>query len=273
MFTAEELHYAPTLKINRAAHHLSNLKGKIETFLAQKPFKLMIRYKRKAGRVEAFSKTDIPIPACFALIIGDAIHNLRAALDLTLYSMAVDRSPSPDKIEFPFPRKPTGLGGALNSSQAIFAGTKVVETIRRFQPYPGGDPILCNIHFLDARDKHRLLILARHTPELSIGELAAERFNNLSRVKFVADGAIIRYVGDENSPVMSMGVRFATRDMADSEEEAATQCAFEIAFGKGQPFADFEVLGTLDGAVNKVKEVVAAMIEAYLSPDNLFPNA
>jgi hypothetical protein len=272
MITAEELRYAPDLKINRATHHLSNLKGKIETFLAQNPFKLMIRYKRKAGRVEAFSKADIPIPPCFALIIGDAVHNLRAALDLTIYPMAVDRSPSPDRIEFPFPGKPNGLDGALNSSQTIFAGTKVVETIRRFQPYPGGHPILYNIHSLDARDKHRLLILARHIPEFSIGKLATERFNNLSRIKLVGDGAVVRYEGDENGPIMSMGVRFATRDMADSEEEAATQCTFDIVFGKGQPFADFEVLGTLDRAVYTVKEVVTAMVEAYLSPDNLFPN-
>jgi hypothetical protein len=33
------------------------------------------------------------------------------------------------------------------------------------------------------------------------------------------------------------------------------QCAFEVTFGKGQPFADMEVLCTLDRAINAVKEV------------------
>jgi hypothetical protein len=69
-----------------------------------------------------------------------------------------------------------------------------------------------------------------------------------------------------------MRVKLATRDMADSEEEANTQCAFEIAFGKGQPFEGVEVLRTLNKAVDTVKEVSSTIIEAYLSPDNVFPN-
>jgi hypothetical protein len=231
----------------------------------------MVRYKRKMGRVEAFSKADISIPHEFSLILGDAIHNLRAALDLALYAMAVDRSPSPNHIQFPFPKTPESLDSAINSGQVRFAGTKVVEAVKLFQPYPGGHPILHGIHALDARDKHKLLVLARHIPEFSIGKLASERFNNLSSIKLVGDGAMIRYTGDPDGPIISMPVQFATRALPDSEEEAKTQCTFDIAFARGHPFEDVEVLGTLNRAVDTVKEVVAATIEAHLSPDNSFP--
>src|SRR5207244_3719580 len=108
--------------------------------------KLMIDFKRKAGRIVFRTKTEKPIPPDFSLIIGDAVHNLRAALDLTLFPMACDRTRKPDRIQFPFARKLDGLKDAIDGGQVKFAGEKVVEAIRSLKPYPDGNKELYGLN-------------------------------------------------------------------------------------------------------------------------------
>lgn len=150
----------PRLKIERAKHHVNDLNEQLDAFLARRPFKLVVRYKPKRSQAILAVKTEEAIPPALSLVIGDAVHNLRSALDLTLYAMAHAKSPSPHKIQFPFPRKKEGLEGAINSGHVKFAGENVAEAVRRLQPYPDGNELLCGLHALDVRDKHWLLILA-----------------------------------------------------------------------------------------------------------------
>ncbi len=113
----DELAHPGHLKIEWAKHHVNDLERATSAIMAQKPFKLMVRIQPKAGKLSYASKAEKPIPSEIALIIGDAVHNLRSALDLTMFALASGKSPSPHRIEFPFPREANGLEDAMNAAQ------------------------------------------------------------------------------------------------------------------------------------------------------------
>jgi hypothetical protein len=237
MPTADELWFAPLRKIERAIHHINDLGKAIDAFLAEKPFKLMAHSKRRAGWVEFRPKTNKPIPPQLSLIIGDAIHNLASALDVTLYGMAKDRAPTPEKIMFPFTKgsTPEALEGAINNGQVKFAGTNVAQAVRLLKPYQGGHPILSGIHALDVRDKHHLLILTGHVASLTGFEVEKLLEGFKPRTTITGPGTL-NFTTPQGQPILRISVRFVTRHMADSEKEANIQPAFNIAFGEGAAF-------------------------------------
>jgi hypothetical protein len=165
------------LKLGRAQHHIDDLRAKIDEFLAAKPFKLIIQIRSNPGEFALRIKQDRAIPESFSLIIGDAVHNLRSALDLTMYGMARERASKPSRIQFPFPKSSSAkdIQNAFNSAQVNGAGTKVVEKILSFRPFPkNGNATFCNLHALSNRDKHRLLILSRSIPRMMPGTPAGD---------------------------------------------------------------------------------------------------
>jgi hypothetical protein len=164
--------HGPLLKLERALLHIDELSRQIDTFMAKRPFKLILQVRSNPGQIALRVKQDNPIPEAFSLIIGDAVHNLCSALDLTMYGMAYQRAPKPDRIQFPFPKSDSAkdFKSACADGHVKFAGTKVVETIRSLKPFPKkGNAFLSNFHALSNRDKHRLLILSRSIPKMVAG--------------------------------------------------------------------------------------------------------
>src|SRR4051794_37394767 len=76
--------YAPKFKIERAKKHLAELETAISDYLAKEParFETSVIDERGTRRFEFVLHLTQPGPL-FGAIIGDVIHNLRAALDLT----------------------------------------------------------------------------------------------------------------------------------------------------------------------------------------------
>src|SRR6202162_3782872 len=90
------------LKLERAKHHINELNGHIDSYLADNPFEFFVRDDPKTNKRTYFIKTKKAIPQVFSLLIGDAVHNLRTALDILMFSMAGDKTPKPDAVQFPF---------------------------------------------------------------------------------------------------------------------------------------------------------------------------
>src|SRR5689334_16679790 len=69
-------------KIERAKKHADDLKTEINTFWATEPYEIETQGNPKTGpgsyRIKGIPK---PLPESIPLIIGDAAHNLRTALD------------------------------------------------------------------------------------------------------------------------------------------------------------------------------------------------
>ena len=100
---------APLLKIERAEHHISDLDRVLKAYLDGKPIRLMTSIETQSGNQTHFIKQDEPIPRSAPLIIGDAVHNMRSALDLTIFGMIGHKARNPDTIQFPFAKRQESL--------------------------------------------------------------------------------------------------------------------------------------------------------------------
>jgi len=86
------------LKIDRAKRHIGELSQKAAAFLSTNPYEIFIEDDHAAGK--RFWKVRVKecVPAEFSTIIGDVIHNARAALDLL--AVAVVRHCDPARASY-----------------------------------------------------------------------------------------------------------------------------------------------------------------------------
>lgn len=89
-------------------------------------------------------------------IVGDIVHNLRAALDLTACEMVRAAGESDKDVYFPSSRTADELNKAISGGHFHRAGPAAIELLRSVEPYKNGP--LRTLHDLDIHDKHRALI-------------------------------------------------------------------------------------------------------------------
>jgi len=145
------------VKIERANHHIEDLKIALDAFLNSGPYKTvgeMDAYGRATYRLSGVQ----PIPLIIPSIAGDAIQNLRTSLDyLTCALWSRTNSGECERIQFPCLSaanyKSKGLGTIQGMRQ------DAIDAISRVEPYEGGKgDILWRLHRLSIIDKHRLPI-------------------------------------------------------------------------------------------------------------------
>src|SRR5215813_5326387 len=149
------------LKLNRARDHIRDFDDRIKAFIEEKPYESVIEDDPDpAYEIHKFRLTR-PIPPCFPLIMGDAVTNLRAALDHMAYWCALADGrikPVPGNCDFPIGRSEGNYRGGLEGREAI--PLPIRNLFAAFKPYKGGNPLLWRLHELSNRDKHCLLLLA-----------------------------------------------------------------------------------------------------------------
>jgi len=108
-------------------------------------------------------------------IIGDAVHNLKSALDHVWFETCSRLMPSTswEKEKFPAFHTADGLKLALRKLQVHTSSPNFYRfVVGQIKPYDGGDWAIRTVHKLDIRDKHRLLIPAIYYS--SIGNIYME---------------------------------------------------------------------------------------------------
>lgn len=150
----------PRRKLRQADKHIKRLIELVSTF--SREVELTVRQlsgPRNQNRfVEwgfQFSKEP---PEDVPSLIGDAIHNMRAALDIIICDVARARQKSTAKLDFPFANSEQDLIEKLKKPQYKRLGNDFIETIRRIGPYKGGNIALRALHDLDIIDKHQLIL-------------------------------------------------------------------------------------------------------------------
>jgi hypothetical protein len=160
-------------KIKRAKKHIADLDTVIKSFDNSKPHRIDTKDDPQTGQKVFYLAETAEIPIDVALIAGDALHNMRSALDHLTMQLHLAGKFRPtidvDKIEFPFwkdsAKYKAGFDGVIKGS---VKGVK--DAIDALKPYPGGNDDLWAIYHLDIIDKHRLLLAAAcRNPLTSIG--------------------------------------------------------------------------------------------------------
>lgn len=91
------------LKVHRARGHLDALDIERKRFTDTNPFRLVVEPDLATGEDVVRFRCDEPIrvPLVLGLIAGDAIHNLRSALDHVIYQLALAGGGDGDRTQFP----------------------------------------------------------------------------------------------------------------------------------------------------------------------------
>ena len=132
----------------------------------------------------------------YAVIIGDALHNLRSALDLAYYKIVILCDGTPSKWTT-FPIRDTReelvarVKSAFEKKQIIgFIHFLLIEVIK---PYKGGNDALWTLNEWNIADKHQLLI-----PVLKLMVLRDVRFTGDSNMpierQFMFTDSLLAYI-------------------------------------------------------------------------------
>lgn len=146
----------PRQKLRRAASHVKALEGAIADYFKTDWYTCDFsrspegRYNLKVVVRES--------PQDFGVIVGDAVHNLRAALDLLAVEAVGRNGGNAKNVYFPFADSAANLDDMIKRRNFHRASLGDQDTIRKLQPYTGGNHLLRSLHDLDIQDKHHSLI-------------------------------------------------------------------------------------------------------------------
>jgi hypothetical protein len=151
----------PQLKVERAKTHIADLQERIGR--SPDAYTLSVYTDPNTGKqFLCYELTDKSIRSDIALMTGDAIHNLKGALDLawceafrTLHPAVFD----PRFAKFPVYSTRRDLETALSNKVRIIPSDSLFDfVVERVRSYEGGDSDVWAIHRLDLHEKHRILI-------------------------------------------------------------------------------------------------------------------
>jgi hypothetical protein len=141
---------APKMKAQRAAVHMERLEVLLDEFAARQG-DFSDGVTTTIGYIGRFAP-EVP------LVLGDAVHNLRAALDLLACDLVRLNGNSAKDVHFPFSEAEGELELMIRKRKFDRAATEAVTLLRALQPYKGGNILLRALHELDIMDKHQLII-------------------------------------------------------------------------------------------------------------------
>ena len=75
-------------KINRAMEHVTSANRLVEQFRASQPYSVLPEPTDRPGRVAYRLRIARPVPVAIGTTVGDALHNMRAALESLAFEMA-----------------------------------------------------------------------------------------------------------------------------------------------------------------------------------------
>ena len=144
-------------KIERAEKHIDDLERAFNLFIKTHRQKTSVTNDPNTGELLFEVSFDCGIPSEFALISGDAIHNLRAALDHATWELVgIDGGKQDRYLAFPAGKTMTDYEAACNGIETPRDDTK--KFLFSVGAYPGGKGWkLYGLRTLDNLDKHQIL--------------------------------------------------------------------------------------------------------------------
>ena len=115
------------LKVDRAKHHINELNIRIAAYNERKPHRLVVEQDPQGSNHLWTIRIREAIPEDLPLLIGDAIHNLRASIDHLIYrSVVLNRHTPTTMTAFPFWGERETLDAAIKRRHVADAGADVV---------------------------------------------------------------------------------------------------------------------------------------------------
>ncbi len=244
-----ELFPGPRLKVKRAQSHITDLEALFHSFIRDNPHRIEVHENADTPGLKIRGVFDKPLPPIAATIIGDAIHNLRTALD-HLACRLVEHSGGECTrwTGFPIYETEADLDGGI-ASKLCGTPDEIRDLVKSIKPYKtdragrAGNFLIRGLSKLDDMDKHLLLI-----PTISVVSLRNIRVT-------APDGSTILIVGelnvsgDGNVDVVAVGG-------SGLKFEADSQATFDVFFANTEILDGHQVIETLTRTSDAVRDVI-----------------
>jgi hypothetical protein len=149
-----------TLKIERAKKHIRDIEKRISGL--EDSYSAVIDIHPKFGyKCIKYDFADKVAVKDISLLIGDALHNLKCALDYGWIIVLERHAPSAIGTKTQFPAHPSrdALQDALTRTKIdVLCASLFALMLTQIKPYPGGNNAIWAVKELNILDKHRLLL-------------------------------------------------------------------------------------------------------------------
>jgi hypothetical protein len=150
---------AARLKIGRAEEHIHELEGEVRAYFDTHPQEFL-GSRQGENQLVAAHVGAVPPPRLSA-IVGDCLSNLRASLDLTFWTLALEtgpKDPDRERIFFPIFSNELKFQAALPGF-ARYVSAEAADVIERVQPFRTRNAALAVLRTLSNKDRHGFLAL------------------------------------------------------------------------------------------------------------------
>lgn len=229
--------YGPRLKVRRAKHHIDELERIFARYITAN-MKRVRSQEKSQPRKRASRQFGSTLPEHVPTIVGDAVHNLRVALDHA-YSLLVEANnmSGTGYTRFPFGRDIQSTLGSINGTKPNAPSDLIInEIMHEIQPYAGGQLSLYELHRLDITDKHQTLLPTARA--LRIDKLDIVDDAGRTRTTFEGISFIQPHDGQASSAMIALNEGRGIKLQGDPHS------TFDILFGPG-PFHNESILRTL----------------------------
>jgi hypothetical protein len=252
------------LKIERAEKHIAEFEAAQKTFIEDADTYVIRPQEDPVSgdlvhRVFIDADREAAGLQRLAVIAGDAIHNLRCALDYLAFQLVESGGGKTHAgTMFTVFKNAQSSWRSRDGAGIHGADPNAIFLWKRMKPYAGGNPRLWALHRLDILDKHQLL-LAVNTKPSHVGV----------QNRWMARQIRLFYpktTGRERLVDGAEVYRVTAADRGSPENETDPQFFFDVAFGETEVFAGKLIFASLIELRDFVRRVEAAFAQ-YVYPD------
>ncbi len=236
------------LKVNRAYKHFTDAVTAATEFIQGEPCQIIPDTESEPGKLRVWIKLSEELPDHIALAAGDAVHNMRSALDHIVYEISSRRESAPEWTAFPILShkgnwEKRDKKGALQRTCGKYAVRLLpdavqafIESLQPYQEFSDADAFLpsrerlAQLHSMDIDDKHKNLNLAVIDLEnLAVGHDGAAI---LPDWEYVHPGGPLKL----NTPELLF--QFGSRGQVDMKPIVTLGVAFSEGLAPNEPVPD-----------------------------------
>ncbi|MBK7548322.1 MAG: hypothetical protein KA777_12965 [Rhodoferax sp.] len=247
-------------KIERAKEHVADFERASRAFLDAHRYSAVSRYDPKRKELAFFVEGTHIVPARLASITADAIHNLRASLDILWHQAWSKGNSGKRKQYFPLVRNARELEARFKTIKQT-EQKAAVDILRAIKPFELWNKLLA-LNEIDARDKHELPVLAAATYKQVIMKLPPDVLfqgkTGLQVVAQIGSGFLFLECGTQ--------LPIVTAIETDTGPVTHMECDLtaDIAFGPGEFLEGELVLKTLRESVEIIDDIAQAFLTVGL---------
>lgn len=248
----DDLFREARLKIERAKKHVNDLSQLSGEFLRTKAHVVFVEHDDNATGDLLKVKATATLGADFVLVLGDALHNLRTALDYAINEIEFRTVGNRTAYtKFPVYESRDSLLAAINGGLKEKLPRQVIDClVDVIQPYRGGrGDAIWGLHQLDIEDKHRLLI-------------ANTELNFIRGIR-IEDDAGTEHLVDDWLVVPGKVAAYPVKGNRNVKVKYEGNPTYVIAFGQDLPFAGRHIIPIVHGLVEMTESVLNEIRHSY----------